>query len=79
MLRAILGWTEREVKGLRKSQRTTLAVLVTGLVHSGRAGVAAIGRSLPGTAFEKHKIKRVDRFLGNERADLAAVSVALLA
>jgi hypothetical protein len=79
MLRAILGWTEREVKGLRRSQRTTLAVLVTGLVHGGRAGVAAIGRSLPGAAFVKHKIKRVDRFLGNERVDLAAVSVALLA
>jgi len=53
--------------------------LVTGLVQGGRAGVAAIGRCLPGAAFVKHKIKRVDRFLGNERVDLAAVSVALLA
>lgn len=48
------------------------------MIESGRAGVAAIGRHLPGPAFGKHKIKRVDRFLGNDRVDLAALSQALL-
>src|SRR2546428_6214295 len=78
MLGPILRWTDRHVKGLRKSQRTTLAYLVAGLIDSGSAGVAAIGRHLPGATFAKHKIKRVDRFLGNGRVDLAVVSQALL-
>lgn len=78
MLGPILRWTHRHVKGLRRSQRTTLGYLVAGLVDGGCAGVAAIGRQLPGPAFAKHKIKRVDRFLGNGRVDLAVVSQALL-
>jgi hypothetical protein len=48
MLGPILRWTRRNVKSLRRSQRTTLAYLVAGLIDGGRAGVAAIGRSLPG-------------------------------
>jgi hypothetical protein len=78
MLAGILRWTGQHVKGVRKSQAKTLSYLVVGLIESGRAGVAAIGRHLPGPAFGKHKIKRVDRFLGNERVDLAALSQALL-
>lgn len=78
MLGPILRWTHHNVKALRRSQRTTLGCLVAGLIHSGRAGVAAIGRHLPGDAYGKHKIKRVDRFLGNERVDLAALSRVLL-
>jgi DDE family transposase len=78
MLGAIVRWTHRHVKGLRKSQRTTLSYLVAGLIDSGSAGVAAIGRHVPGPAFVKHKIKRADRFLGNGRVDLAVLSEALL-
>lgn len=78
MLPRILRWTHTHVKRLRRSQRTTLAYLVTGLIEGGRAGVAAIGRSLPGAAYGKHKIKRTDRFLGNGRIDLAVLSQTLL-
>jgi len=39
--------------------------------------VAAIGRAMPGEAYVKHKIKRVDRFLGNQRVEMATVSRAL--
>lgn len=51
--------------GIRKSQVKTLAALTYGLVRSARVGVAAIGRSMAGPVAEKHRIKRVDRFLGN--------------
>lgn len=78
MLGPILRWTHQNVKTLRRSQRTTLGYLVAGLIRSGRAGVAAIGRGVPGRAYGKHKIKRVDRFLGNARVDLAALSRVLL-
>lgn len=78
MLGPILRWTHQHVKTLRRSQRTTLGCLVAGLIASGRAGVAAIGRSIPGSAYGKHKIKRVDRFLGNGRVDLAVMSRVLL-
>lgn len=78
MLATILRWTARHVKNLRKSQVTTLCYLTVGLIRGGRAGVAGIGRHLPGAAFVKHKIKRVDRFLGNRQVDLGAVSEALL-
>lgn len=78
MLGPILRWTHQNVKTLRRSQRTTLGCLVSGLIASGRAGVAAIGRSVPGSAYGKHKIKRVDRFLGNPRVDLAVMSRVLL-
>lgn len=51
---------------IRLSQFKTLIALCAGLIHGGQIGVAAIGRSMEGPAFEKHRIKRVDRFLGNE-------------
>jgi hypothetical protein len=53
--------------GIHKTQVKTTAVLVFGLLRSPRLGVASLGRALPGPAAEKHRIKRVDRFLGNRR------------
>jgi len=53
--------------GIHKTQVKTLAVLVFGLLRSPRLGVASLGRALPGPTAEKHRIKRVDRFLGNRR------------
>jgi hypothetical protein len=78
MLGDILRWCDLHVKGLRRSQRRTLAYLTAGLIEGGVAGVAAIGRAMPGAAFVKHCIKRADRFLGNSRIDPAALSKALL-
>jgi hypothetical protein len=57
-------------KDLRKSQRKTLAALVYGLMKSRRIGVAAIARGIPGPVAKKHKIKLVDRFLGNNRISI---------
>jgi hypothetical protein len=39
---------------------------VTGLIVGGTASLTALGRSLPGETSEKHRIKAVDRLLGNK-------------
>jgi hypothetical protein len=54
------------------------ARLVCALMHAGRLGVAAIGRCLPSETTAKHRIKAVDRFLGNRKVDLPTLWVALL-
>jgi hypothetical protein len=51
---------------IRLSQFKTIIALCAGLIRGGQIGVSAIGRSMEGPAFEKHRIKRVDRFLGNK-------------
>ena len=58
---------------VRKSQRTTLAALVWALIRQPLLGIAVMGQSLAmtQTTSAKHAIKRVDRFLGNTRIDLA--------
>jgi len=38
---------------------------VTGLIQSGQLWLTALGRSLPGTTADKHRIKAADRLLGN--------------
>lgn len=64
--------------GLRKSQRKTLAAAVFGLMNSRRAGVAAIARGIPGPVAKKHKIKLVDRFLGNHQIIIDKAVVPLI-
>ena len=66
---------------LRKSQRTTLVVLVWALIPQPWLGIAAMGHSLAvaQTTFAKHAIKRVDRFLGNARIDLEVACGDLIA
>jgi len=64
--------------GIRKSQRKTLATLIYGLMHSRRLGLAAIARYIPGPVAKRHHIKRVDRFLGNERINIPVAAAPLL-
>ena len=45
----------------------TLLVAVDALVRGGRASLTAIGRALLPTTTPKHRIKRIDRLLGNWR------------
>lgn len=64
---------------LRKSQRTTLAALVWGLIRQpllGRRHGVCLAIAHATTA--KHAIKRVDRFLGNTRIDLEVACGDLL-
>lgn len=73
MTKQLLELTNRFLS-IRRSQRKTLVTLTVGLISAGKIGVAAIGRGIEGSALEKHKIKRVDRFLGNEKLNGAQVA-----
>jgi len=63
ILRRVLGPC-REIHAARR--RCLLAVIQVLLV-TGRAAITGIGRALPGRARPKHKIKRVDRLVGNQQ------------
>ena len=74
----ILRFVGDLVKVWDRRRAACLARLVCALMHAGRLGVAAIGRCLPAETTVKHRIKAVDRFLGNAKVDLPSLWVALL-
>jgi hypothetical protein len=73
LVRFFISWLE----GFHKTQVKTLALLVFALMRVQKLGVAPLGRALPSRTAEKHRIKRVDRSLGNERIPIEQLSKAL--
>ncbi len=74
----ILTWLESKVqKRMRLSRLKTLSEIVSGAMQMRGCGVLALGRAMEGPALAKHRIKRVDRFLGNEDVELDELSSAL--
>lgn len=73
----ILPWLEKNVEGMRQSRRKTLASIVEGAMRMQGTGVLALGRAMCGQTLPKHRIKRVDRFLGNAKVESAALFEAL--
>jgi hypothetical protein len=60
----------REIcKGTWKRHLVNLALLVHAAFACRRLGIASLGRAMQSRTTPKHAIKRVDRFLGNERFD----------
>lgn len=76
-LEAFTFFLVSQMTKIRKSQVKTLAALVFGLFGSDNISTAAIGRKMKGLVDDKHKIKRVDRFMGNKRIDILAMAGAL--
>jgi len=74
---SILAWLEENVEGMRLSRMKTLSAIVGGAMCMQGAGVLALGRSMAGDASPKHRIKRVDRFLGNEQVEIDAINEAI--
>lgn len=72
----ILTWLEENVQ-MRQSRRKSLAAIVYGAMRLQGTGVLALGRAMDGPAKAKHRIKRVDRFLGNAQVEVEAVSQGL--
>lgn len=72
----ILSWLEENVH-MRQSRRKTLAAIVSGAMRLQGTGVLALGRAMEGDCRAKHRIKRVDRFLGNAQVEVDAVSEAI--
>lgn len=73
----IMKWCDDNLQGMRRSRRTTLASICAGAMKLRGVGVLALGRSMDGPVSAKHCIKRVDRFLGNERFEADALCTTL--
>lgn len=58
-------WFERNTTFMHRGRAASLSAAVEGLLWGGRLTLSHLGRSLRGAARTKHKIKRVDRLLGN--------------
>jgi len=58
---------EKYFSNFRKSQRTTLYEIAKGLLISKAVGLASIARCMRNTAFVRHRIKRIERFITNPR------------
>ena len=79
--KTIVNLLTEKLKGMRKSRIKTLGALVTSLLKGGVATLTQLGRNLAGKAKTKHKIKRVDRFMGNEAlsfSDIAPLTISLI-
>jgi len=63
---------------IRLSQLKTLYDSAKSLIKCGTIGIASIGRNIESDAMEKHRIKRVDRFIGNDRINRLAISAGLV-
>ena len=73
----ILAWLEENVEGMRRSRAKSLAVIAAGAMRMNGSGVLALGRAMDGPTRPKHRIKRVDRFLGNRQIEVDLVNEAL--
>lgn len=51
--------------GIRKTKQHALIDMTTSLLNDSKLSLTSIGRHMKGDAYVKHKIKRVDRWLGN--------------
>ena len=63
----ILSYLEQQFQWMHAYRRRLLCELTLTLVRSGRGWLTALGRDLHSNTHAKHRIKRVDRFLGNPR------------
>ena len=57
----------QSVPSIHATRLNTVIVSVQALTQGARATVTSLGRGLMGKAYDKHKIKRVDRLLSNAR------------
>ena len=65
--RVLDRWFERNCCWMHRARARALVRAVSGLLRGGTLTLTHLGRSLPGSSFTKHKIKAVDRLLGNSR------------
>ena len=69
--RSVIAWIVNLCPLLRRSQSKALAQIVFGALKCRRVCQADIGRSMETGTMSKHNIKRVSRFIGNKRVNVA--------
>jgi hypothetical protein len=72
-------WLERNTAFMHRRRAASLTAVVGGLLRDGKLTLSHLGRAVCGASHAKHKIKRVDRLLGNSHLhrERAAVYRAL--
>lgn len=73
----IMKWCDNNLQGVRRSRLSALACICAGAMKLKGVGVLALGRAMDGPTTAKHRIKRVDRFLGNEQLEVFEISKTL--
>lgn len=68
-------WFERNIAFMHRTRAASLLATVSALLAGGRATLSHIGRAMQGRSRTKHKIKRVDRLLGNAHLALERTQV----
>lgn len=64
-IKVLHKWAQQSLPEVHRSRLSTLFAGVESVVRGQRLWLTALGRNLGGRAFEKHRIKRIDRLLGN--------------
>jgi hypothetical protein len=75
----VVAFVQDLVKVWDARRARCLAHLTYALMRAGRLGVAEIGRFVPTATTDKHHIKGVDRFLGNDAIELLTLWTSLIA
>lgn len=70
-------WLHSRLRGMHLTRLRTLSAIVFGFLEAARLGIAAIAGGIKSSTAVRHRIKRVDRFLGNDRFDSTVVMTAL--
>ena len=65
----MMKWFDGNLQIVRRWRRKTLAHIVGGAMPMKGVGVLNLGRAMAGPTTAKHRIKRVDRFLGNKQIE----------
>ena len=66
----IMRWFKRNLYSISLPHRKMLATFVYGLLKSKRIGVASIGRGMKTKTTARYNIKRVARYLANDKIDI---------
>lgn len=64
-LSVLQRWFERNITFMHRTRAAALVAAVGGLLRGGTLTLTHLGRALTGDGHTKHKIKRIDRLLGN--------------
>ena len=74
-VRFVNKWLERKCSFVHRARARVLARTVGALLQGGKLSLTHLGRWLPGSGYEKHRIKSVDRLLGNGHLHRERVAV----
>ena len=73
--RVLQTWLSRNCRFMHQARAEALVKVVDGVMVGGRATLTELGRNVRGDALEKHRIKCVDRLVGNTNLSTERLAV----